>query len=194
MWNQSSTLIYVILGCLVFIIVSVYLVYTITSHDIIQPDEEEKLRLLADMAAKNKRYCTTEVTYCFTDQDCSSRCDISNKYACINGICKNQRIVEQNPKNDCDPTKGFVAYLVGNPAFGQYDYICKSIDPGIAINLEKNLMCYGEKIDFNYIYKFPSTQDCSDCPYPAVVPATSVKREHLECSEQFWYLVQVGYN
>ena len=93
MWNQSSTLIYVILGCLVFIIVSVYLVYTITSHDIIQPDEEEKLRLLADMAAKNKRYCTTEVTYCFTDQDCSSRCDISNKYACINCICKNQRIV-----------------------------------------------------------------------------------------------------
>ena len=56
------------------------------------------------MMSENKKYCTNEITYCFENSDCSIMCDLKSQYVCINGICKNNKIITKVPENECDPS------------------------------------------------------------------------------------------
>jgi len=152
--------------------------------------------------SKPRVNCEFETQYCFTDGDCQRRCNANVAglgARCITGICKNELLIEQLPENNCDPRKGFVAYLVGNPALGQVSFICKTVDPGIAISVDGiNRMCAGsiEPIDINYLKEFPYEKQCTKeiCPFPCLIPATSVKRSHIECNETFSLLITKGYD
>lgn len=151
-------------------------------------DSEFKVKIKNINNVKNN--CTETKTYCFVDQDCLQSCYNSSMYSCLNGVCKKSLINTTDAENECDPSKGIVGYLVGNPTFGTYQYICKSIDPGIAISVDENLMCKNDPtVDINYIEKFPSKYDCS-CENQVLIPATSVKRKHVECDDNFYDLVK----
>lgn len=146
---------------------------------------------------QNRKPCDTQTVYCFRDNDCSQQCEasFSSLYRCINGTCRNNKILEfDGVKNECDTTKGMVAFMVGDTAFGRYEYVCKSVDLGIARSVDAtNLMCRGGNIEINYVKKYPTIADCK-CEYQSYVPATSVKRAHVECDRKYHDLVKGGYN
>lgn len=139
------------------------------------------------MFGSGKKECELEKVYCFTDDDCFQKC-VATTFGCIHGICLNN-INTSNIINDCDPTKGIVGYLVGNTALGTYNYICKSIDPAIAISVNENRMCYGDKsYQIDYLKSYPSIYTCN-CSNKIIIGATSEKRRHVECNSTYIDLV-----
>lgn len=133
--------------------------------------------------------CNSEVVYCFNDADCRHGCQTRDHYACLNGICRNDRMLLDNSTHDeqCLAHMGMMSYLVGNTAFGRYEYVCKSIDPGIAVSSTKNLMCNNQTQaplpDINYMVELPTETMCHcNDNETAVVAATPNKRQHTECS------------
>ena len=164
----------------------------IKSKKNIKRNENNFFNINSRVMSENKKYCSTYMSYCFNDSDCSIMCDLKNKYNCINGICKNNKIVTSVPENKCDPKKGLIGYLVGNTAYGKYEFICKSIDLGIALSIKTNLMCKGQKNMFiDYTTKFPTINQCS-CINKSIVPATQNKRKHVECDDIYHELVTRG--
>jgi hypothetical protein len=107
---------------------------------------------------------------------------------CRNGVCVNSNVINsQAPQNECDAERGVITFFVGNTALGRYDFLCRSIDPGIAPNNpnEDNNMCKFGNIDINYLRQFPSIANCS-CPIgtqPVILPATSQVRSYVHCIE-----------
>ncbi|UOT91843.1 PIF-3 [Aratus pisonii nudivirus] len=134
-----------------------------------------------------RKDCELTKTYCFTDNDCVQQCTASS-FTCAHGICMNN-VNTINATNDCDPSKGVIGYLVGNTALGTYEYICKSVDPAIAVSVTENRMCFGDKTyQINYLQSYPSIYTC-ECDDKVIIPATSQKREHVECNKIFVDLV-----
>ncbi|UVX94944.1 PIF-3 [Callinectes sapidus nudivirus] len=136
-----------------------------------------------ELSGSGKKNCSTVKTYCFTDDDCHQQC-VSSSMHCVHGICRNN-LNAISAKNECDPSKGVIGYLVGNTTLGTYEYICKSVDPAIAISVNENRMCYGDssyKIDYLSVY--PSKYSCT-CNNQITIPATSQKREHVECNSVY---------
>lgn len=176
---------------------SVYIIHSINTSDIISLDEKKLIdSSFATVESANRRKCDSEISYCFTDNDCRLSCAQTSKYSCTKGICTNTRVVETLPENKCNAQKGFLAYLVGNVAFGFYEYICKSIDPGIALSVDaNNLMCLNQDpaLDIDYLKQFPSAYSCS-CSSACPIPATSVKRFHIECNDNFADLFKASYS
>ena len=139
------------------------------------------------MYGSGKRDCDTTKTYCFSDNDCTSQCTNTNE-SCVHGICRTN-INSMEATNDCDPKKGVIGYFIGNTALGKYEYICKSVDPAIAISVNENRMCYGDSSYLiDYLSTFPSINTCT-CSNQIIVPATSQKREHVECNAAYIGLV-----
>ena len=137
---------------------------------------------------KTKKNCTNNVVYCFDKLNCNNSCS-GGDYQCINGVCKTDTVLISDVENNCNANMGILGFLVGNTAFGVYDFKCKSVDDGIAIDNEVNVMCRGGDIDIDYLKAYPSINDCN-CDHPIIIPATSVKRRHVECNSKYFDLVE----
>lgn len=150
--------------------------------------EDDKLYLkLENIAMQNKKQCSNTKEYCFTDNDCNLGCQESGM-SCNHGICSNI-LNATDAENICDPKRGMIGYFVGNTALGTYDVVCKSVDPAIAISVSENRMCYNDNTyQIDYLTGFPSIYTC-DCEGRIIIPATSQKREHVECNSAFIDLV-----
>lgn len=136
-----------------------------------------------------KKNCDVESVLCFTNADCMLLCDVKHYYSCDTGKCNKYK--EHIPINTCDPKLGYVSFLAADIMFNEYKFICKSNDPGIAIDDDKftNKMCFnGTRPTINYLYKYPTIHDDCKCPDgqdKTYVPATKYKREHIECSPYY---------
>lgn len=148
--------------------------------------EENDTKMSTQFELPNRFDCTETPNFCFTDNDCMVQCTNSTTFKCIKGLCRNTYIYESSITNNCNPRQGMLGFLVGNPMLGKYDYICKSIDPGIALDNGKVLMCDGQTppININYLSKYPDTNQCT-CENKMYIPATSVKRGHYQCSNYY---------
>lgn len=140
----------------------------------------------AKLYGNNRIDCVQQKTFCFTDSDCALQCTYNTNHTCAHGICSNHVFQTTETTNECAPEHGMIAYLQGDTAFGRYEFICKSEDPGIAISKDLNRMCLNGTIKFDYRIRFPAISDCkcSDGDEMIVVPATRNKRRHVECSKK----------
>lgn len=139
-----------------------------------------------------KSHCTTTKTFCFQDTDCAKLCLEEDTFTCAKGVCEldMKRVREDSlASENCDTSMGMATFLVGDTAFGRYQRLCKSIDPGIAISSKTNLMCKGGDTIINYINKFPSIDNCTNCDKKITIPATVNKRRHVECNSPFYDMV-----
>lgn len=140
--------------------------------------------------------CNREINYCFVDSECARSCNFDSSYRCLHGICRNEVIRVEDPLNDCKPDMGILAYLTGDTQLGRFQFVCKSEDPGIAISSTDNLMCNQGFIEINYLRQFPTISACNclnssnpNTTNQVLVPATSVKRRHVQCDSRYWDLV-----
>lgn len=185
--EKPTFFVYIIIG-LVSIICLFFLCITLWGKRNVKLDNSRLSIKLNGRDVKSKATCNTTTTYCFEDADCQQQCSESG-VACLHGICKSN-INRIDANNECDPQMGVLGYLVGNTALGTYQYICKSIDPGIAISPTENRMCYGDNTyHVNYLDGFPSMTDCR-CEGAIVVPATRTTRAHIECNKAFTGMFQ----
>ncbi len=177
---------YILLCSIIILFFIILLLFMYNKQAIILKDTKFFIKLQS-LFSRGKVNCDTTKSYCFEDSDCNNACMGSN-YACLHGMCKkNLNIIDAT--NNCDTKMGVIGYYIGNAALGIYEFICKSVDPGIAINTTENRMCYGDSsYQINYLDKYPSINTC-DCVGKIIVPATSVKREHAECAPQYIGLV-----
>lgn len=191
--HLKSITMFIIIFSVILVFAIIFPIMEIKNKKVIKYDEESDFYSInSHLISETKKYCSNEITYCFEDSDCSIMCDLKNQYICINGICKNNKIITTVPENKCDPSKGMVGFLIGTPSFGKYDFICKSIDPGIALSVNTNLMCKGQNnMLIDYISKFPTTNQCL-CINKSIVPATQNKRKHVECDDIYHQLVSRG--
>ena len=146
---------------------------------------------LANMIGLGRANCDVEKRFCFGVEDCVHNCQNSSSVGCINGICKTDLNIIP-AVNECDPAKGLIGFLDGNTALGTYEFICRSIDPGIAISVDVNKMCFGDP-DFvvDYISAYPSIENCK-CASQIVIPSTAQIREYVECNSDFIDLVNTA--
>lgn len=169
---------------MILLIILTFLTYRITKKlkDTQNEQVQQNYVYNSTFEIPNKNDCTETSTFCFNDINCIAACKNSNLMKCIKGKCRNQNIVESTINNKCNPKNGVTGFLVGNPSFGMYSFICKSVDPGIA-SVDDNLMCKNQNppIEINYLKMFPTIQECT-CKDKMLVPSTRVKREHYECS------------
>lgn len=135
--------------------------------------------------------CGAENVFCFEDQDCKNMCLLTEQNVCRNGICRNRRVIATNPNNECDPTKGLFALFVGDPALGRYEWVCDTIDPGVALPDGNNRMCEGGTMEINYLREFPSIPQCT-CPVSdrVAIGATSSTRRIVQCNNVFASLLR----
>lgn len=140
----------------------------------------------------DKKDCTSTKVYCTSSAECETKClaNTSKLFKCNEGVCKvGEFETTQYTGVECDASKGMMMFLVGDTAMGRYERICKSIDPGIAISNDENLMCKGdESFQVNYIKKYPEMSDCK-CKNSIIIPATRAKRRHLECENILYDMV-----
>lgn len=137
--------------------------------------------------------CLTNETYCFKDSDCVKICTENDVFECDRGVCSLPNVdLLSSAQNDikCDEKMGMVGFLLGDTAFGRFQKICKSIDPGISISNQINLMCKSENININYLNRYPMASDCTNCDKKITIPATSMKREHVECNNPFYDMIR----
>lgn len=169
---------------LIFLIIIIYM-YTNKTKTY----EKDKINIkTGHLFGAGRDDCEKTDIYCFDDSDCNKKCYISG-LSCLHGVCKN-KIDTTEAKNECNPSKGVIGYFIGNTAIGLYEYICKSIDPGIAISVNENRMCYNsEGYTIDYLKVFPSVYSCDCGGDGVIVPATSEKREHIECNSKYKDLV-----
>ena len=183
---------FILIFSILLVTIIIYPIREIKIKKLIKYDETDFYNIKSKVMSENKKYCSNEISYCFEDSDCSIMCDTKNPYVCLNGICKNDKIITTAPENECDQKKGMIGYLVGNISYGKYDFICKSIDPGIALAVNNNLMCKGQQtLAIDYTTKFPTINQCS-CINQSIVPATRNKRKHVECDNIYYELVSTG--
>lgn len=169
---------------LIFIIVAILM-------SIIKPLTRTKNELPEFPLYKSKEYrkdCSIVRVFAMNDSTCENICTNASAYVARNGICVNSMVINQTPiTNECDPSKGVLAILIGDSQVGQVNSYCVSTDPGIQdSNIKKrNIMCTGGHIKINYIDHFPQISDC-ECPADynsVIIPATSVIRSYVVCSK-----------
>lgn len=179
---------FVILFCIVF--------FCITKYDNKKIKHDNWNFYLNTEHLREKENCNIKTTYCFDNNDCLFQCDNTlGSFNCIKGICNsniNNDSFEEIPQiTECDPHKGIIALLLGNIGWS-WEWVCKSIDPAIALENGDNKMCKNGDIVIDYLNKFPSISDCENCKGEITVPATKNKRRHVECNEK--YSEFVNYN
>lgn len=188
---------YVWFGVVLFFAIILVIITLQIKYEIINDNREENTiasAITGALTSRSTRNCNREQVYCWTDADCAQACSNVSGVSCVRGVCGQQNLVFSSPNNPCDPAKGILAFLEGDVAFGRYVYSCKSVDPGIAISSTLNKMCLNQTtpVTINYLTKFPEITDCSCTDTLTLVPATTVKRAHAECSPLFYDLVTRG--
>lgn len=176
------------LFALIMILYFVYLIYNIPHH--VNNTNNNNIQLTGRVNRSDRIDCNQKITYCFEDSHCSKLCSNQTGSICRNGICVNANVLNtQVPINECNSERGVFTFFAGNVALGRYDFLCRSIDLGIAPNdpnLDNN-MCIGGSIDINYKQAFPAITDCV-CPegkIPVVLPETSQVRRYVHCIDEF---------
>lgn len=186
LFKKPSYFIYLIICCIV-IVAFVILITTMLSKRSKVINEDKIDINTGFLFGTSKQNCSLNKVYCFSDSDCSQQC--ADSYAgCVHGLCSTD-VVASAAKNECDPSMGVIGFLIGNTALGIYEFICKSIDPAIAISVSENRMCFGDSgYKFDYLQSFPTIHTCN-CNGKIIIPATSEKRVHAECDSRFEDLV-----
>lgn len=172
-----------------------YVIVKIRTNSVRDTDGEnpERFTNKIQLEKPERADCDNQQTFCFTDAECVQRCYVKAEYSCMHGICKNSRIIESNAKNKCDAKQGFIAYLVGNVAFGEYEFICRSVDPGIAVNVdEANNMCLNGDICIDYLKQFPAISNCTCGKIDdiCIVPAMDNVRRYVVCDDRYGDLIR----
>lgn len=179
--------IFIGLFALIMILYFIYLIYNIPQLlNFLRND----IQLPGRVRRKDRVDCNQNVTYCFNDSHCSQLCTNNNGSICRNGICVDSNVLNtETPLNECNAERGVLTFFVGNVALGRYDFLCRSVDLGIAPddpNLENN-MCMNGDINIDYTRAFPMISECS-CPegkLPVVLPETSQVRSYVQCIDEF---------
>lgn len=138
---------------------------------------------LNEIEKKNRQDCGKNTGYCFDDSDCTRKCINNGIYKCMAGVCTSDVILDQQVVNECDPKKGVIALLTGNPSIGTYESVCRSIDPGVANDDGTNNMCLNGQIDIDYFDKYPQISDCV-CDYMVITDSTREMRPLAICTEK----------
>jgi hypothetical protein len=133
-----------------------------------------------DPVLPTKRDCSAETIYAFDTQQCRLMCRNNAVYVVSDGQCVDETTLntggsEQEPPPEqiptdnetCDPQRGLLGFMVGNPQFGTTQIMCLSIDMGIQSDRpsEANQLCRGGELTspINYLQSLPSLQTCK-CP------------------------------
>lgn len=141
-----------------------------------------------------KQNCDVETIYSVEDSQCESICKQPGIFTSKNGVCVNILAFSQEAiDNTCDPKKGVLAYLLGDPQFGRTKLLCLSIDQGVQPDniADPNTLCVGGSIDINYIESFPQLYSCV-CPdnqILSLIPNTSTIRQRGVCVDKNYYPV-----
>lgn len=174
-------------------------------NDIIENSEDgTRLNYFSRIERDMTKNCQSETVLCFEDDDCTATCDKTGGqfFRCIQGRCKNEQYMDSLQNNVCDGRRGVIAFMVGN--IDRWDFICKSIDPGIAPNdpTLENGMCFDVDEntsrlvnDVNYFERFPDQKDCDPqyAQYSCVIPSTPGVRRHVKISKKFYDLLNRSY-
>lgn len=140
--------------------------------------------MMIELGNATKNDCYITQSYCFDKNDCTANCTNGFDFECITGMCVGTNIIETQVVNECNSKTGQFGYLVGDTQLGVYNTICKSIDPGVAMDNpnEENRICVNGTIDIDYRKKFPSTNDC-DCKNlnRIIIPSSKMVRETAVC-------------
>ena len=138
----------------------------------------------------NKRDCDLEFIYSMLDEQCDAVCKPPSVYRSRHGVCVNVLAFDsETVENECDPKRGVLAYLIGDPEFGRTSLRCLSIDPGIQPNdpRGRNIICdESATVDIDYLNSFPRMESCR-CPDGtelAIVANTSTVRRHGVCIDR----------
>lgn len=147
-----------------------------------------ELRLPSLMVDRVKYNCSEENIYSFIDAHCTLMCLNNATYSSRNGLCVNvAAFTSEDPKNNCDSSKGVIGKFIGNPLLGKYDIICKSFDSVQDDDTDvKNKMCLNGEIDINYLDHFPQITDClcAEGTILKTIPPTETMREYAVCVPQ----------
>lgn len=133
-----------------------------------------------------KQNCDVETIYTVEDSQCDLICKQPGIFVSKHGVCVNILAFSQEAvDNTCDPKKGVLAYLLGDPQFGKTKLLCLSVDQGVQPDniTEENTICTGGSIDINYVESFPQLNSCK-CPndqFLALIPNTSTIRQRGTC-------------
>jgi len=171
---------------LLAILYFVYLIYNLPERVNVGRND---IQLRGRANRKGRINCDQNVTYCFEDAHCANLCSNKSGSICRNGICVNANVINtQVPINECNAKRGVFTFFVGNTALGVYDFLCRSVDLGIAPDnpQQDNNMCIGGSIDIDYTRAFPSTLDCK-CPVGkrlVILPETSQVRQYGHCLDE----------
>jgi len=147
-----------------------------------------------DIEVGGKMDCLNRQVYCFNDADCFAKCFVKTTMACFKGMCTDANIIRDGSdpidEDDCRYKDGRIRYFMGNIAWGKWDVVCKSTDPGISYPTGPNRMCFDWDTNTNihpeidYSKHVPDADDCK-CDTLCVIPATEIKRRHVECNTVF---------
>lgn len=171
---------------LVLILYFVYLIYNIPKQLELKRND---IQLAGTVNRSDRIDCDQNVTYCFEDAHCARLCSGKSGSICRNGICVNANVINtQVPINECNAERGVFTFFAGNVALGRYDFLCRSVDLGIAPDnpREPNSMCKDGLITIDYTKSFPSIFDCT-CPPDktmVILPETSQVRRYAQCIDK----------
>lgn len=133
-----------------------------------------------------KRNCDAEIIYAMDDNQCLNICRDTGIFQVSNGRCVNVLALDNNnPNNNCDPKRGVLAYLIGDPQLGRTQFKCLSVDLGIQDDslASDNILCKDGVIKINYLENMPQLKHCK-CPSDkilAIIPNNKTIRTHGQC-------------
>lgn len=158
-------------GLLLLIILMCYVVLFILYNirDFNKTDVHTADLVGGSQSEMHKRNCDVETVYSVTDSQCQVVCKPPGVFSSRNGACINVLAFStDNALNKCDPKKGVLAFLLGDPQFGSTKTRCYSVDPGIQPDNPdgKNIICNHGSINIDYVKSFPQLTDCQ-CTDPS---------------------------
>lgn len=175
----------------VLLVISLLIVTTYVLFNMIKISinaDKELVQFQGTQSSVLKRNCDSELIYSMADSQCKQICQEPGVFRTHNGVCVNVLSFDQAAVEDkCDPKKGVLAYLLGDPQFGTTKLRCLSIDPGLQPNdiNKPNIVCVNGTIDINYVEGFPQLNNC-ECPpatFLGTVQNTSTIRQHGTCKK-----------
>lgn len=179
---SGSLLLLIILVCFIVL----FIVYNIREFN--ETDVRMANLVGGSQSEMHKRDCDVETVYSVTDSQCQAVCKQPGIFSSRNGACINVLAFSTNDMlNKCDPKRGVLAFLHGDPQFGDTKMHCYSVDPGIQPDDPdgKNIICNHGSINIDYVKSFPQPADCQ-CTDPtrsvlALVTNTKEVRKYGVC-------------
>lgn len=180
--TSVGLLLLIVLMCFVVL----YILYNI--RDLNGPDVHTGDLVGGSQSEMHKRDCDVETVYSVNDSQCQAVCKAPGVFTSRNGACINVLAFStNNVLNKCDPKKGVLAFLLGDPQFGNTKTHCYSVDPGVQPDDPdgKNVICNYGSINIDYVKSFPQLADCQ-CTDPSrsvltFVTNTKEVRKHGVC-------------